>query len=44
VMAAIARLSGQELAGTYNEPPNPSVVERVRRAIRRDPVGEDAVD
>jgi len=44
VMAAIARLSGQEEAGTYNEPPNPSVVERVRRAIRRDPVGEDAVD
>jgi 1-acyl-sn-glycerol-3-phosphate acyltransferase len=44
VMAAIQRLSGQEEAGTYNEPPTPSVVERVRRAIRRDPLGSDAID
>ena len=44
VMAAIPRLSGQEEAGAYNEPPAPSVVERVRRAIRRDPLGSGEVD
>ena len=44
VMAAIQRLTGQEEAGAYNEPPAPSVVERVRRAIRRDPLGSGEVD
>ena len=44
VMAAIQRLSGQEQAGAYNEPPAPSVVARVRRAIRRDPLGTGEVD
>jgi 1-acyl-sn-glycerol-3-phosphate acyltransferase len=43
-MAAIQRLSGQEEAGAYNEPPAPSVVERVRRAIRRDPLGSGEID
>lgn len=35
VMTAIGGMSGQELAGTYNEPPAASVVERVKRAMRR---------
>ncbi|GAA2245576.1 lysophospholipid acyltransferase family protein [Herbiconiux moechotypicola] len=35
VMTAIAGLSGQELAGVYNEPPPHSVAERVRRALHR---------
>lgn len=35
VMDAIWRMSGQELAGTYNEPPAANVVERVRRAMHR---------
>jgi len=43
VMAAIRALTGQELAGAYNEPPAASVLDRVRRAVRPDPVG-DAVD
>ncbi|MGA1836330.1 lysophospholipid acyltransferase family protein [Herbiconiux sp. 11R-BC] len=35
VMAEIGRMSGQELAGAYNEPPPANVVERVRRALHR---------
>ncbi|WP_440711571.1 lysophospholipid acyltransferase family protein [Herbiconiux sp. YIM B11900] len=35
VMAAIGAMSGQELAGAYNEPPAANVVERVRRALHR---------
>ncbi|QJU52257.1 lysophospholipid acyltransferase family protein [Herbiconiux sp. KACC 21604] len=35
VMAAIGSMSGQELAGAYNEPPATTVVERVRRALHR---------
>ncbi|MDO9396981.1 MAG: lysophospholipid acyltransferase family protein [Herbiconiux sp.] len=39
VMAAIGALSGQQPAGTYNEPPAATVVERVKRALHRnDPV------
>jgi len=44
VMAAIGRMSGQQVASSYNDPPSPSVVERVRRAIRPDPVGPDPLD
>lgn len=33
LMAAIHALSGQELAGTYNEPPAPSPLERLRQAL-----------
>ena len=44
VMAAIQRLSGQVEAGSYNDPPAPSVVARVRRAMRPDPVGPDPLD
>ncbi|WP_423919954.1 lysophospholipid acyltransferase family protein [Frigoribacterium sp. 2-23] len=44
VMTAIQALSGQEPAGVYNEPPAPSVVARVRRALRRDPLGPDPLD
>lgn len=36
IMAAIHRMSGQELAGAYNEPPPANVTERVRRWFRRD--------
>jgi 1-acyl-sn-glycerol-3-phosphate acyltransferase len=43
-MAAIQRLSGQVEAGAYNDPPAPSVVARVRRAMRPDPVGPDPLD
>lgn len=35
IMAAIQRMSGQELAGAYNEPPAVSLAERVRRAFGR---------
>ena len=35
VMATIQRLSGQQPAGVYNEPPAATVAERVRRAFRR---------
>lgn len=35
VMAAIQELSGQEPAGTYNNPPT-TIVERVKQALRRD--------
>jgi 1-acyl-sn-glycerol-3-phosphate acyltransferase len=35
VMAAIQRMSGQEFANTYNEPPAVSFAERVRRAFGR---------
>jgi 1-acyl-sn-glycerol-3-phosphate acyltransferase len=35
IMAAIAAMSGQELAHGYNEPPAASVAERVRRVFRR---------
>jgi 1-acyl-sn-glycerol-3-phosphate acyltransferase len=35
VMAAIGAMSGQELAGAYNEPPAANVVERMRRALHR---------
>jgi 1-acyl-sn-glycerol-3-phosphate acyltransferase len=34
-MSAIQRMSGQELAGVYNEPPPATMVERVRRIFRR---------
>nr|BFF16306.1 lysophospholipid acyltransferase family protein [Microbacterium flavescens] len=44
IMAAIRDLSGQVEAGSYNDPPAASVVERVRRAIRPDPVGPDPLD
>ncbi|MFZ7086787.1 lysophospholipid acyltransferase family protein [Curtobacterium sp. RRHDQ10] len=33
VMAAIRAMSGQELAGTYNNPPATSIVERVKRLL-----------
>lgn len=36
VMAAIQRMSGQEAANMYNEPPAQNVVERVRRFFRRE--------
>ncbi|PJJ71411.1 1-acyl-sn-glycerol-3-phosphate acyltransferase [Diaminobutyricimonas aerilata] len=36
VMQAIQRLSGQELANAYNEPPPANVAERIRRAVRRE--------
>jgi 1-acyl-sn-glycerol-3-phosphate acyltransferase len=36
IMAAIQAMSGQELAGVYNEPPPANVVERVRRFFRRE--------
>jgi len=36
VMEAIHRMSGQELAGVYNEPPPANVTERVRRFFRRE--------
>ena len=44
VMVAIQRMSGQVEAGAYNDPPATSVVARVRRAIRPDPVGPDPLD
>lgn len=34
IMAEIQRMSGQEYAGVYNEPPAHGVVERVRRVFR----------
>jgi 1-acyl-sn-glycerol-3-phosphate acyltransferase len=34
-MAAIQRMSGQEFANIYNEPPAVSFAERVRRAFGR---------
>jgi len=34
IMAEIQRMSGQEYAGVYNEPPAHGVVEKVRRAFR----------
>ncbi|MBO1738346.1 1-acyl-sn-glycerol-3-phosphate acyltransferase [Leifsonia sp. TF02-11] len=34
IMAAIHALTGQELAGTYNESPPANTVERVKRALR----------
>lgn len=36
IMAAIHAMSGQELAGIYNEPPPANVTERVRRFFRRE--------
>lgn len=36
IMAAIHAMSGQELAGVYNEPPPANVTERVRRFFRRE--------
>jgi len=36
IMAAIHAMSGQELAGVYNEPPPANVSERVRRLFRRE--------
>jgi 1-acyl-sn-glycerol-3-phosphate acyltransferase len=36
VMAAIHAMSGQPLAGVYNEPPPANVAERVRRFFRRE--------
>ncbi len=36
VMEAIHRMSGQELANAYNEPPAANVTERVRRFFRRE--------
>lgn len=35
IMAAIQKMSGQEIAGAYNEPPPPTFAERVRRAFGR---------
>jgi 1-acyl-sn-glycerol-3-phosphate acyltransferase len=35
IMEAIQRMSGQEFANEYNEPPAATVTERVRRVIRR---------
>jgi 1-acyl-sn-glycerol-3-phosphate acyltransferase len=35
-MAEIQRLSGQEPAGVYNEPPATTVRERVSRILRRE--------
>ncbi len=35
IMEAIQRMSGQEFAGEYNEPPPATVGERVRRVFRR---------
>jgi len=35
IMAAIQRMSGQEFADAYNEPPAVSFAERVRRAFGR---------
>jgi 1-acyl-sn-glycerol-3-phosphate acyltransferase len=35
IMAAIQRMSGQQLADAYNEPPAPSLAERVRRVFGR---------
>ena len=34
IMAAIHALTGQELAGVYNESPPATAVERVKRALR----------
>jgi len=34
IMAEIQRMSGQEYAGVYNEPPAHGVVEKVRRVFR----------
>jgi 1-acyl-sn-glycerol-3-phosphate acyltransferase len=34
IMAEIQRMSGQEYAGVYNEPPAHGVVEKVKRAFR----------
>ncbi len=36
IMAAIHAMSGQQLAGVYNEPPPANVAERVRRFFRRE--------
>lgn len=36
IMEAIHRMSGQQLAGVYNEPPPANVTERVRRFFRRE--------
>jgi 1-acyl-sn-glycerol-3-phosphate acyltransferase len=36
IMEAIHRMSGQALAGAYNEPPPANVTERVRRFFRRE--------
>jgi 1-acyl-sn-glycerol-3-phosphate acyltransferase len=36
IMAAIHAMSGQELAGVYNEPPPANLTERVRRFFRRE--------
>lgn len=36
IMAEIAKLSGQELACEYNEPPPGTVAERMRRVLRRE--------
>lgn len=36
IMAAIHELSGQELAGVYNESPPANAVERVKRALNRE--------
>jgi 1-acyl-sn-glycerol-3-phosphate acyltransferase len=33
IMAAIHELSGQELAGVYNEPPAQSPIEKIRQAL-----------
>lgn len=35
IMGAIQKMSAQELANTYNQPPAPSFAERVRRAFGR---------
>lgn len=35
IMAAIQAMSGQEFAGSYNQPPAPGFAERVRRAFGR---------
>jgi 1-acyl-sn-glycerol-3-phosphate acyltransferase len=36
IMAAIQKMSGQELANVYNEPPAANVAERVKRFFRRE--------
>lgn len=33
IMAAIHALSGQELAGVYNEPPAQSTIEKIKQAL-----------
>lgn len=43
VTAAIQALSGQELAGTYNEPPR-TIVERVKQMLHHDDRGEPDPD